>query len=293
VADLAGNIGQGITFVTPTSGAAGAGQGAAGPAAPFATTSARRKIVHVRSKTFQLKYKLDEQSVGRSGVKHVTIWWTTDPSRAWGVYHPEAPHGHSVTIAVREPGLYGFTLVPRSGVGLAARDPQPGDEPQVWVQVDVSAPVVNLLQAYTDTGGPEIGKLVVRWTATDAHMRHNPITILYSATPHGTWTPLASNLENTGIYTGKPPDLREAFLRVEAVDEAGNVGHSQTAETVKFDPKTPKVDTVTVEVQPVEPGPGPGASPGAAPAPGAGLPPAPQPAAPGPPGMPASPGIPR
>jgi hypothetical protein len=38
----------------------------------------------------------------------------------------------------------------------------------------------------------------------------------------------------------------EFFVRVEAIDEAGNKGYAQTKDTVKVDLKIPKIDTLDV-----------------------------------------------
>ena len=61
---------------------------------------------------------------------------------------------------------------------------------------------------------------------TDDNLHERPITLSYSETQSGPWVTLASGLKNTGIYLWKADsNLPEnIFLRLEAVDKAGNVG---------------------------------------------------------------------
>ncbi|MFH1266349.1 MAG: hypothetical protein ABIK89_11540, partial [Planctomycetota bacterium] len=56
----------------------------------------------------------------------------------------------------------------------------------------------------------------------------------YSESPGGPWLPIARGLENTGRHAWSVDrPLPERFhLRLEIVDEAGNVGSFETPETV-------------------------------------------------------------
>lgn len=186
----------------------------------------------VNSKRFTLNYEV--RDVGSSGVTNVDLWCTRD-SRSWKRYETsfQSPHAH--VVEVREEGLYGFTLVARSGAGLSKDTPKPGDQPQIWVMVDLTRPVVNL-------EGVEISlmakspALVIRWNATDRNFASRPITIMIADQATGPWTAIASGLENTGRYEWQPPGApRRAYLRVEAVDQAGNVGAADTCAPIRID----------------------------------------------------------
>jgi hypothetical protein len=219
---------------------------AAGAPAPEAP---RGNIIYVKSRTFQLSYSIEEE--GPSGVKNVEVWWTRD-TRSWQCYARDARRQGPYTVTVSGEGRYGFTLIPRSGVGLADKPPGAGDQPQVWVDVDETRPVVNLYNVVVGRGA-DAGKLTVYWTASDRFLRAQPITISYATSPDGPWTPMGSRLANTGSFSCDSQALPyEFYVRVEAMDEAGNVGSAQTRETVKVDLKIPRVRDVNVV--PMDPG---------------------------------------
>ncbi len=255
IADKARNTAEAITTVTPS---------AAGAPGPAPSSAKRGQIIHVRSLDIQLNYKIG--NVGPSMVKNVEVWETRD-TRGWRRVADDAPATGPYTIHVKSEGRYGYTLIPRSGVGLARPAPQVGEPPQVWVEVDQTRPTVNLYRV--DVGrGPDAGKMTVYWTASDLRLRARPIAILYATTAEGPWTELpgVGKLPNVSPYTASSQGLPfEFYLRVEAYDEAGNMGFSVTRETVKVDLKVPVVDDLQVTgadpVTPVAP-PAPPASPG-------------------------------
>jgi hypothetical protein len=244
VSDRAQNPAEASTTVSPVPGAGrpGGGAGSAG------------KVVHVRSRTFQLKYSVG--NVGPSDVKSVEVWVTRD-TRSWSRYTGDAKPKESFTLTVRSEGRWGFTLIPRSGVGLARKPPAVGEQPQLWVEVDETKPVVRLL-GVTVGQGADAGKLAITWTAADRFLQAQPITIKYATTATGPWTELRSKLENTGTFTCPSEGLPyEFFVRIEAMDEAGNVGADQGKETVKVDLKIPRVEKLEViasEATPKPPG---------------------------------------
>ena len=69
-----------------------------------------------------------------------------------------------------------------------------------------------------------------------------PISLSFSASAGGPWTPIASGLENTGSYRwrldSRVPD--PIYLRLEVRDEAGNVGTFETAEAGLARPPSPR-----------------------------------------------------
>jgi hypothetical protein len=262
VLDKAGNPGESRVSVTPLSTAAAApgvpGPGGNAPPPP----GPRSKVIHVRSKTFQLNYTVDAGTVGPSAVKNVEVWLTSD-TRTWTQYSAEAPPRGPYKVTVLNQGRFGFSLRPRSGVGLADDPPRPGDQPQIWVEVDEEIPQVKILDVQVGTGA-DTGKLTVHWNASDKFLRPQPITISWAAAPTGPWNQFATKLDNTGIFTGRSDPLPyEFYLKVEAIDEAGNIGQDHTTKPIKVDLKIPRISTVDViGVEAV-----PTAPPGAPPAP--------------------------
>jgi hypothetical protein len=198
-------------------------------------------VVMVNSKRIQLDF--DIQDVGSSKVKAVEVWYTQDGHK-WQKTPKDASPEPPYLVDVPAEGRYGFTLIARSGVGLALPAPKDGDAPQVWVEVDTTRPKVAVLGV--DVGrGPDTGYITVRWNATDLHMAANPITISYAdasaAAPQ--WQPITTApVPNDGRYVWRMPDNLPPLImvRVEAVDQAGNVGSAETANPVSTDLSIPK-----------------------------------------------------
>jgi hypothetical protein len=250
VRDRAGNVGEASTnvIVGQQGGQPFAGPGAGeGRPAGFPADIERRLV---NSRKISLNYELKE--VGPSGVSTVELWFTQD-GRSWNRYPlPKAEDAagppRPLVFEVAGEGVYGFTLVAKSGVGLGDRPPQIGDRPQVVVEVDLTRPVVQLHSVVVGQGSDK-GKLVVTWTARDKNLGRDPITISYAKKTEGPWTPIATHLDNGGRFVWSMPEdvPYQFYLRVEAADRAGNVGEAVTPDVVKVDLSQPKVKILTVE----------------------------------------------
>jgi hypothetical protein len=203
----------------------------AAPGKPLEVTATSRRI--------RLNYEI--RDVGPSGVASIELWATRD-GKTWQRYSDEPPPASGpLVVHVAEEGRYGFTIVVKSGVGFSGRRPQPGDQPQVWVEVDETRPVVRQLDVRVGRGDDR-GNLTVTWSASDAHLVARPITISTATGKDGPWTPIASDLENSGRYVWKMPrDVPyQFFVRVEAVDRAGNRGSEETSRPVAVDHAQPR-----------------------------------------------------
>ena len=238
------------------------------------------KVLHVKNKTFQLQYELDDQTVGPSQVSSVDIW-KLHPGQPWEKCTEKGTRTGPASVTVNATGRWGFRLIPRSGVGLAERDPRQGDAPDIWVEVDDKPPQVRVTNV-TVTQEPDGGYLTVYWKADDTFLRATPITILMATNPQANdWSPFpkATDLPNTGSWRQKTDDLNlgnryEFSLKVTAIDEAGNVGSDQWREVVKVDLKIPRIKSIDVKpggasvgdgqesYRPSQPAPYGGGSPG-------------------------------
>lgn len=244
VADKAKNQAEAVTQVRADPSRPGpvAGTGAA-PAPP----TDDRRVIHVNRRSFRLTYRIDR--VGPSRVKYVEVWMTRDTtqwSKQPGNAPPEGPH----EITVERPGRYGFTLRPISGVGRGPQPPGAGDLPQVWVEVDETPPTVTLHNVVVGEGA-DSGTITVNWRAEDRFLKDQPVTIYYatSAGPEAEWKVLQSGVENTGTCRCPTQGLPfEFFVRLEAMDRAGNKTYAQTRETVKVDLSEPTVTDVNVSI---------------------------------------------
>lgn len=247
--DRAGNVGEEKITIRPGGGAGVPFQNPVPQADPF--RDLERKFVN--SKQISLSYDL--RDVGPSGVSAIELWYTLYQGRAWNklTEYPidlknagEANQTKKLTFEVNDEGVYGITLVAKSGVGLGERAPQPGDRPQFWIEVDLTRPIVQI-QDITVGAGLDKGKLTIGWSARDKNLGPAPIRLSYAEQPTGPWQPIADKLannlgNNNGRYTWKMPEMLpyQFYVKVEATDLAGNIGEAVTLERVKVDLSLPK-----------------------------------------------------
>jgi hypothetical protein len=202
----------------------------------------------VNSRRIRLNYSLKE--VGPSGVSSVELWFTQD-GRSWLKFLTETPKAaespEPLVFDVEREGIYGFTVVAKSGVGLGTRPPQIGDTPQIWVEVDLTKPRVELHEVLVGRGLDK-GKLTLQWSATDKNLKTNPITISYAEQQSGPWNVITEHAGNTGRYVWSMPENvpYQFWVRVEAADAAGNVGEDLTRDLVKVDLSQHKVNILDV-----------------------------------------------
>jgi hypothetical protein len=122
------------------------------------------------------------------------------------------------------------------------------------VEVDTHKPTVKVLGVVVGRGA-DTGNLTITWTATDKHLsRQSSVALFYAAQNdgevEGTWVPIESGrVDNTGRHVWRmPPDVPLRFLvRVDAVDQAGNVGSDTFKEPVVVDLVQPKGVIIGVE----------------------------------------------
>jgi hypothetical protein len=247
--DRAGNVGSDKTTVTAV-GNTGAG-GAVNPP-PFQQPLANDAFkdlqrTFVNNKQISLNYDL--RDVGPSGVSAVELWYTLYQGRVWNklTEYPidlknaaDARESKKLTFEVQDEGIYGITLVAKSGVGLGAKPPQPGERPQFWIEVDLTKPDVKMHDILVGNGFDK-GKLNINWTARDKNLGPNPIRLSYSV-DKSEWNTIADKLANNGRYIWRMPEglPYQFYVRVEAIDLAGNIGEAITQERVKVDLSLPK-----------------------------------------------------
>jgi hypothetical protein len=258
VTDLAGNTTDATTQVSLGQGGFSGGgyQGGspepAGPSAGSVALDPNRR--YLNSKRITLNYEIVEK--GPSGISGIDLWHTRD-GRGWSKFQlPKNAasdagfSGGPLTFEVDGEGLYGFTLLPKSGVGLSQAPPQVGEKPQIWIEVDLTKPVVELQSVLVGQGDHK-GKLSISWLARDKNFGTNPITLSYSISNAGPWTGFADKIANTGRYIWTMPPGNDFpwqfYLKVEAVDLAGNVGEAITPGLVKVDLQQPRAKIIGVQ----------------------------------------------
>jgi hypothetical protein len=204
-----------------------------------------RKLVN--SKRISLNFKLDD--VGPSGVAEVELWYTTN-GRSWNKYPQrfDDPQQSAISFDVEGEGVYGITMCAKSGVGLGERPPQIGDRPQMWIEVDLTKPAVQIQNVIVGNGADK-GKLSILWSARDKNLGNDPITLSYAEQAKGPWKTISEKLSNSGRFIWALPERvpYQFYVRVEAVDRAGNIGEAITADLVRVDLAMPKVKILNVE----------------------------------------------
>jgi len=203
---------------------------------------ANRQIVN--DSEVSLDYEIDDE--GPSGVSVIELWVTTDNCRTWRRVGEDPDRQSPFTINLAGEGVYGLTMVAKSGVGLGDRPPVAGDQPQMWVEVDKSLPQIQLDQPEIGRG-PQAGSVVITWHADDANLGDRCVSLFYAEGNTNNWKPIATGVENTGRYIwklgqGTPFRFRVA---IEVADLAGNREMAESAEvTIDMSKPKPKISGV-------------------------------------------------
>jgi hypothetical protein len=180
--------------------------------------------------------------LGPSGVGRIELYLTTDEGRTWQHHHedlrPKA--GMPITVNLPGEGIYGLRLIATSGAGLGRKPPQPGDLPQMRVEVDTTPPVVKLSPPQPDPNRRDA--LLLTWSASDRKLAANPIWLEYAESSNGPWQLIVKELPNSGRYLWQlsPNQPFKVYLRAIAYDAAGNYGVDQTPEPVLIDLNEPE-----------------------------------------------------
>jgi hypothetical protein len=175
----------------------------------------------VNSRRIMLDYDL--AGISRPEQTVLELWYTQD-GRNWHKDETALKSGSPYEVEVNREGTYGFTLLARR-IGEQCVSPTPGEQPQVWVEVDWTRPVVHMVHAKL-TGDAHGRELSVVWIATDNNLAQQPITLSWSQSKDGPWKTFATKLENTGRYSWQVPGnvVGRIYIRAEAFDLVGNSG---------------------------------------------------------------------
>lgn len=252
VRDKAGNLGEGHTTLSGrrTDQRTYPGGNSGGTAAP--------PVRLVNSKNISIHFKVEDK--GASGVT-LELWWTRDGGRTWQKCREQVPEQPPCIVPAPDEGMYGFTLVARSGVNLGDQPPQSGEPPQVWVEVDLKVPQVRLTSVEVGRG-QDANKMTIRWSASDRNLDERPIRLEYAVDRAGPWQEIAAQLPADGSHAWiVPPEGVRYYVRAVARDRANNVGVAETPKPIVVDLSRPR--GVILEVQPVRTDAQPGQSPDA------------------------------
>jgi hypothetical protein len=202
-----------------------------------------------------LEYKVAKY--GPSGVGSVELYYTRDDGHTWQPFggqikvnvpppsdtNPaETSVRRSLMIELPEEGTYGLYMVVKSGAGLGKPPPQPGEPPQMRVQLDMTMPVAKLYKPEPDPTRPD--SLVILWDAKDRNLTDTPVTLEWANSGDGPWNLIGPpEHHNTGRYVWQvPPNTpSQVYMRLTVRDTAGNVTYAVTPEPVLIDLVLPEV----------------------------------------------------
>jgi hypothetical protein len=211
----------------------------------FATTTAQNGVPRLIINTLHasVDYRIDQ--VGPSGVGKVDIWLTSDSGGNWKKWCEDHDRRSPAEIDLPGEGLFGLRLVVTNGNGFGGKTPNRGDTPTNWIEVDMTPPAVQLRDIEPITNGSTID---IRWHASDKNLTPEPIQLYYATRKEGPWTQVARNVKNDGLYAWAfPRDQGDHFfIRVEAVDMAGNVGRCESAAPIQLDMTEPQAQVITI-----------------------------------------------
>lgn len=216
----------------------------------------------VNSTQVKLNYNV---TVGPSGIKKVTLW-RQDEKQVWSkamekdgddlkpekdppaVVPGDRPRTEPLTLThdVQKDGTYGFSIVVESRAGASGKEPKTGDAPQTTIVVDTTPPLLKMNEPKVRPNGtPDQGALVdIAWQATDKNLAPAPITLEYAEKVDGPWRVIAEKIDNTGKYTWAVPPTEpySFYVRVKAIDRAGNMSTDTSKQNVIVDLTVPQVE---------------------------------------------------
>ena len=184
----------------------------------------------VNSRVFELEYELGASS----GVGRVELWATRDGGQTWQCWGPDADNRSPMIVSVPEEGVYGFRVMASSDPRAPPSGPAPGEKPDMWIGADWTRPTGRITAVQTMSAA-QPAQVVIRWEASDRYLADRPISLFYSPTgAGGSWTAIATALENTGQFTWTTPAHTpdRIYIRLEIRDRAGNLTVDQTREAV-------------------------------------------------------------
>jgi hypothetical protein len=239
------------------------------------------RIEYVNTKDFTVHYTI--QRMGRSGIKSARLYVRSDRdaggwklAKEFPVNRMPSDRDHTVELphSVKEDGGYDFFVALESGAGVKADPPKELDQPMLYVVVDTEKPFVKITYVRVSKGGTRGPLVEIGWETQDRTLMADPITLEYAdALDAKEWKKIADRLPpgksqgdsmgNTryvGQYIWEIPDERvwKFFVRVRAVDRAGNTAESVYPNVVLVDLEVPAAEITGVRG---------GARPGSPPAP--------------------------
>jgi hypothetical protein len=214
-------------------------------------------IYYVNKRTVTLDFEIKKRPP--SGLEAVELWvtrnrqdWQKSPTE--NPVPAETAQKATVTYEAPADGLYGFMIVARSKAKLSSGEPSKGSEPSIWVEVDTEPPKIDQFDVRIGSG-QESRSLVFNWKVTDKNLTHESIILEYAKDQSASkWEEIGHDLDfnardGTGRYVWAKPEGEpyQFFVRIRAIDRAGNTSVKAVDKPIVFDFTRPEVEIKGVE----------------------------------------------
>jgi len=203
-------------------------------------------LKHVPTRAFQIDYQVT--GAGPSGIGVVEVYITQDNGNQWWRYGVDPDRQSPMEIRVPADGRYGFCVRIHSGVGNAEPPPQPGDRPQVEVQVDTTPPHIKVTQT-AQGRGVHLREVTIDWDFMDDNPTDAPLELFIAGSAEGPWTLIDNELVDRGTHTFQLPANPPAqlFVKLRGTDLAGNTSEAVSATPILLDLARPTARILMVD----------------------------------------------
>jgi hypothetical protein len=190
-----------------------------------------------------IDYRVDQ--VGPSGVGRVEIFLSPDQGQSWQRHREHAARRSPAEIDLPGEGLFGVRIAITNGNGFGGSAPVRGDQPHCWIEVDTTAPFLQLRPVEIL---PQSSSIEIRWTATDKNLGTEPVNLFFRTRPDAPWQTVARNVKNDGVHRWNFPrdSGSQFFFKVEVADLAGNIARAESPAPVVLDMTEPRASVIGV-----------------------------------------------
>lgn len=196
-------------------------------------------VFQCNTRTFSLDYSVE--SLGGSSLSDVQLWGTEDGGARWEMWGTDPDRVSPFDVKVGSDGKFGFRMVIVGTNGVVSNRPKYGDKPDVLLEVDTDEPQAQITRAVYGKGNAE-GQLVIDYHCNDPRLVQLPASLYYRTSKGAQWQVIATGLDASDTYLWQPPrDLPDQiYLKVEAVDRAGNTGTYELVDAIDIKGLAPR-----------------------------------------------------
>jgi len=175
----------------------------------------------VRSLHLSLEYRLTGVQAGAI----VDLWYTRDRGRTWQQGDRKGYEASPISFRAPAEGLYGFVISLRRDSASPAQPPTAGTQPQRWVFVDATPPLLQWDAVEPAENFAKSRRVHLRWTAYDGNLSARPIALAWQSSIDQVWHVLEAAIPNTGRYDWIVPEqvAGQLTLDISVCDEGEHV----------------------------------------------------------------------